>query len=256
MAPGHPAKLADRVDDAEGKAHRRADQGDGVAGDGFLHGRRVGPIVVADRYPLDRQSQIVGGAVECGVPRIGDHHLRCARPGTLDARPVARRLHGDEDALRSARRDVAHRLGAVQQTGGEVDHLVLHDLEALKGPPDAAAVLLHEHGVGTLLDLEQWIAAVPDVEGMASAPPVHVALAHAAHALFQIAPTAPLLRQCLPHDRLPYFRSFPPPRLEPTTEWAGASTGRRRNWLSQPAAGKPIFLGPRPTEHRERGDTR
>lgn len=84
----------------------RADEGDGVAGDGAFGGGDVGAIVGTDGDADEFDAKVLGGFVECGVGGGGDDEF-----GVEDAfvcfGPVAVCFDGKEDAFGAARGDGA-----------------------------------------------------------------------------------------------------------------------------------------------------
>ena len=77
----------------------------------------------AERDANEVQSEVVGRLPERRVGRFGNDHPRPEDVRVDDARPVPRRLHPHEDALRPARGDAADGLRAVEESRGVVDHV-------------------------------------------------------------------------------------------------------------------------------------
>ena len=83
---------------------------------------------------------------------------------------------------------------SLQESSGIIDDRVFHDLQTFKSFARTPTVFLHVHRVALALYFEDVIAAVPDMEGMAAFPPLHIVCGEARHLVLDLCPRTAMFR--------------------------------------------------------------
>ena len=168
------SQLGDRVDDAVRVARRRAHDERGAVTERFRGGGEVEPAVVAHRDEHVLHVEVVGRLGEGGVRGRRRHQLGLADPLGLPG-PLARHLHGEEDALGPAGGELAGRLRVAEQVRRHPHHLLLHAEQAREREGVEVVLVQVLEGDGPLELLERLVAGVVDEAERPAAAPVGVA---------------------------------------------------------------------------------
>ena len=151
--------LLDGVGLAVGIGRRGAGDHDGVLADGIGHAGHVGAPALAARHAHDRHAEPFRTLVEGGMGGLRHHDLGHARDGPVLTRPVARGLHGHEDALGAAGGGgAAGAVGRVQEVEHARDQFALTCREARIGACGEEAVLVPVGVVGLVRTAKHVLA--------------------------------------------------------------------------------------------------
>ncbi len=155
----HPAlerqlgELRERIDGAEGVVGRRAHDRHRALGDGRGHGPRIGRVVAGRRHADLPDPEDLRGLLECGMSALGHHHLRLGQARAPHSGALQGAADPHQDALGSARGDVADGFRPAEELGRDGDHIGFQPRDAREHAAGAEAVGLDVERVRVLQHL-------------------------------------------------------------------------------------------------------